>query len=94
MGEYLSFSTEILPIFTENNNCIACHKTGLIAPDLTAENAYTALNTTKYIDTTNPKESSIYKVPHPDEEGHGQKKYTEAQAAKILLWINQGAKNN
>ena len=90
----ISFALEILPIFTTNNNCTACHKTGLTSPDLTSDNAYAAISTTKYINVTNPEESKIYKVPHPDQDGHTQKKYSQAQAARILLWIQQGAKNN
>jgi hypothetical protein len=92
--EEISFSTEILPIFTEGNNCTACHKTGSQIPDLTAGNAYSAINSTRYINTSSPEESRIYTVAHPERSGHSQKKYTNAQAALILTWIKQGAKNN
>ncbi len=90
----ISFSTEILPIWTNNNKCTSCHKTGSTNPDLTTSNAYQSINTAKYINTSTPEESKIYLVPHPDESGHSQKKYTPNEAKKVLLWISQGAKNN
>ena len=91
--EEVSFSGDILPVFTNGNNCTACHN-GSQMPDLRAENAYTTLNSTRYINKTTPEESRIYAIPHPDTNGHSQKKYTAAQANLILIWINQGAKNN
>ena len=93
-AEVISFSNAIVPIFTTNNNCTSCHDTGGQIPDLTAANAYSALNSTRYINSDNPAESRIYTVPHPDQSGHSQKKYTAAQAALVLGWIQQGAKNN
>ena len=90
----ISFKQEIVPIFTSNNNCTSCHDTGGQIPDLTAENAYTSLNSTRYINSATPEESMIYTWPHPDTDSHKQKKYTSAEAAKVLIWINQGAKDN
>lgn len=90
----ISFSADIIPIFTNNNNCTSCHSTGGQRPDLTAENAYASLNSTRYINKSTPEESMIYDYPHPDTDSHKQKKYTEAEAAKILIWINQGAEDN
>jgi hypothetical protein len=90
----ISFANEIIPIFVNNNNCTSCHATGKQAPDLTSNNAYASLNSTRYINSTTPVESKIYKYPHPDTSTHMQKKYNSAQAALILGWIQQGAKNN
>lgn len=90
----ISFTTDIIPIFNNSNNCTSCHNTGGTAPDLTADNAYSSINNTKYINVSSPEESVIYTVPHPDESDHSQKKYTVNQANTVLLWINQGAKNN
>ena len=90
----ISFSTDIIPIFTKNNNCTSCHETGGQVPDLTSENAYNSLNSTKYINKDNPEDSKIYKWTHPNTDSHKQKKYTGSEAAKVLIWINQGAKNN
>lgn len=90
----ISFANEIVPIFTNGNFCTACHKTGSQAPDLTADNAYNSLRTTKYLNKDNPQESKIYKYPHPDTSTHTRKKYSAAQANLILGWIIQGAKDN
>ncbi len=90
----VKFSEQVLPIFTNNNNCTACHDTGGQIPDLTAGNAYNAINNTRYLNSVNPEQSRIYTVAHPDTDGHKQKKYTATQAAVILTWIKQGAKNN
>ncbi len=90
-SQVISFSGDILPIFTSGNNCTACHN-GNQAPDLRAANAFSSLNTTRYINKTTPGESRIYTLPHPD--GGHYKKYTATQAALVLAWIQQGAKNN
>jgi hypothetical protein len=91
-AEQVSFSQEILPIFSAHS-CTSCHDTGGQMPDLTAENAYSSINTTRYINFDTPEESLIYTRPHPSNTG-SHPTYSEAQAAKLLLWINQGAKNN
>ena len=91
-GTPVSFSQQILPIFTNNNNCTACHKPGSTSPDLTAANAYSAIN--NLINTGTPASSRIYTFPEPSSGTHNWKKYTESQAQLILLWITQGALNN
>jgi len=90
----ISFATDIVPIFNTGNYCTACHTTGKQAPDLTADKAYASLSSTKYLNLTTPEQSRIYTHPHPDTNEHTQKKYNSAQASKVLLWIQQGAKNN
>lgn len=90
-GEEISFAEQILPIFNSGNNCTACHN-GSQMPDLREGNAYSSLNSTRYINKTTPAESRIYAIPHPD--GGHYKKYTATQAALVLAWIQQGAKNN
>ena len=91
----VSFSADIIPIFNNGNNCTttACHVTGKQAPDLTPDKAFNALNSSRYIDAT-PNQSKIYLYTHPDTNTHSRKKYNSVQAAKILKWIEQGAKNN
>ncbi len=86
----ISFTQEILPIFSEKN-CTACHD-GSPAPDLSEANAYASINSASYINRTTPEESVIYTEPHPD--GEHTVKYSAAQAALILAWIEQGAENN
>jgi hypothetical protein len=88
--EPVSFSQDILPVFSEKN-CTACHD-GSPAPDLSEENAYSAVNTASYINSTSPAESRIYTVPHPN--GAHPVKYSAVQAALVLAWIEQGAQDN
>lgn len=89
----IKFSSDILPIFTDK--CVACHKTGGQIPDLSAGNAFSSLNSTRYINSASPAESKIYAHPNPDNSSeHSQKKYSATEAALVLGWIQQGAKNN
>lgn len=85
----VSFSAQIAPIFA--SKCTACHYTGNQAPDLTAANAYSSLNTSRYISTSDPASSLIYTKPSPT-GNHVQ--YSDAEAALVLTWITQGAQNN
>ncbi|WP_321375186.1 hypothetical protein [uncultured Draconibacterium sp.] len=85
----VSFSSEIVPIFS--SKCVSCHSTGNQAPDLTPENAYSSLNTSRYINTSDPASSLIYTKPSPT---GSHVKYSEAEAALVLTWITQGAQNN
>jgi hypothetical protein len=89
----VKFSEQIVPIFTNSDNCTACHKTGATAPDLTAGNAYNAL-VPAFVNTTDPEASNIYWYANPASSTHGWKKLTAAEAALILTWIKQGAENN
>lgn len=91
-NQQISFSEEILPIFLNGNNCTACHGGGQV-PDLREDRAYTSINTTRYINKETPEESRIYAVPNPDTGNH-YKQFTPTQAALVLAWIQQGAKNN
>lgn len=87
----VSFAAEIAPIFSDNN-CTACHGTGARAPELTAANAYSSI-VPAYVNLDTPEESEIYTQPNPANTG-SHPKYSEAQAALVLTWIQQGAKNN
>jgi hypothetical protein len=90
----VSFSADVEPIFNNGNFCTSCHTAGKTPPDLSTGNAYSSLNSTRYLNTATPEESMIYEHPHPQTTTHMQKKYNSAQAAIILRWIQQGAKNN
>jgi len=89
----VSFSTQVAPIFSTSTNCTSCHKTGGTAPDLTTANAYASI-VPGLINATTPEQSLIYTVPAPTTAGHTWKKYTAGEAAIILAWITDGAKNN
>ncbi len=88
----IKFATEIAPLF-ESNQCLACHKTGGTAPDLTADKAYASI-VPALINSADHETSLIYWYPHPDASTHNFKKYKKADAELILAWIKQGAKNN
>ena len=92
-GEPISFSTQIAPIFSTGDKCTKCHKVGSTAPDLTLANAYSQIMS-KYVNTANPAESKIYSLPTPSTSDHSWKKYSTGEAAIILQWITEGAKNN
>ena len=86
------FAEDIIPIF--ENKCTGCHKPGGDAPDLTRENAYTSINTAKYINLETPETSLIYTFPSPETNSHKWKEYSEAEAAYVLGWITEGALDN
>lgn len=88
--EDVSFASEIAPIFN-TLDCTACHSTGGVSPDLTSSNAYSSI-VPSHVNLDSPGESEIYTKPSPS--GSHPKKYSEAQAALVLTWITQGAKNN
>jgi len=87
----VSFAGEIQPVFTAK--CASCHNTGGQLPDLSQGNAYASINTSRYINATTPETSLIYTRPHPSNTD-SHPKYSEAEAALLLTWITQGAKNN
>lgn len=93
-GTEVSFATQILPIFNNNSACTACHKPGSQSPDYTAANAYNSIISNGVVSTVTPESSLLYTVPAPTTSGHLWKKYTSNQAQLVLLWIQQGAKNN
>ncbi len=85
----ISFKDEIAPIF-DAARCLGCHG-GNISPNLTAAAAYNSI-VPALVNTGNPEESRIYTHALPS-TNHPQK-YSAAQAALLLAWIEQGAKNN
>jgi len=86
----MSFSTDILPIFS-NRSCTNCHKTGGNSPNLDSGNIYGEI-VPDLVDLDTPDLSIIYTKPLP--AGSHFVKYTAKQAQDLLLWIQQGAKDN
>lgn len=82
----VSFKTQIAPIFADK--CVSCHNTQ--APVLTADVAYAKI-VPAYVNTASPSSSKIYE--HASSGNH-YAKVSSAQAALILAWIKDGAKNN
>jgi len=89
----VSFSAQVAPIFNAGTNCTSCHKTGGTAPDLTTANAYASI-VPGLVNTATPGQSLIYTFPAPTSANHTWKRYTAGEAAIILAWITDGAKNN
>jgi len=89
----VSFATQVAPIFNTGANCTSCHKTGGQAPDLTTANAFASI-VPGLVNTATPDQSLIYTFPVPTSANHTWKKYTAGEAAIILAWITDGAKNN
>lgn len=90
----VSFAEKIAPIFTTDDKCTSCHKTGGSAPhDFTIGNAYTAI-VPGLVNLADPESSLIYWHPNASSTVHMWKKLSVGEADLILLWIKQGAKNN
>lgn len=88
----ISFSADIIPIY--NSECTSCHSSGGTAPDLTVSSAYSS--SLNYVNTGSPENSELYQRL----AGLGAKPVmppggaNQANAATVLAWIKQGAKNN
>jgi hypothetical protein len=89
----VSFANDVVPIFNTNNKCTSCHNTGGTQPDLTPANAYNSIVPALVV-LDNPESSEIYQYPHLSSSMHTWKKYTDAEAQTVLIWIQQGAPDN
>jgi hypothetical protein len=81
------FQAEIQPIFTAN--CISCHG-AIKAPDIRDGRAYNALIKGGYVNQ--PGETSKLYTKMIGTEHTPRSSDVDKQ--KVLIWINQGAKNN
>ncbi len=87
----VSFATDVAPIFSTDNKCTSCHKMGgTLKPDLSLANAFAQI-VPAYVNTADPASSKIYINAYA---GDHNGKVTATQAAIILKWITDGAKNN
>lgn len=94
--ETMSFTNDILPIFSKSCALSGCHVSGGKVPDLSSANAYQSLKDGGYIKANDPDNSVLMlwlngkKSPvmplgaGPDDNIN----------AKIYAWINQGAQKN
>lgn len=81
----VSFLTDVTPPL--NNDCGKCHNALKTQPDY-----YKKLAGSAFIDTVNATSSKIYTKLTNDPSHRG---YTSPEnLAKIMLWFEQGAKNN
>jgi hypothetical protein len=83
----VSFATQIAPIFVAEK-CTGCHDTQ--SPKLTADVAYAQI-VPAFVNTATPASSKIFTIPS---SGTHYAKVTATEAALILAWITDGAKNN
>lgn len=87
----VSFANDIQPVF--NSNCVGCHG-GSVKPNLSEGKAYDALISGDYISDdpeNNAEESLIYsKLLEPSHRANA----SAFEKSLILVWIQQGAKNN
>jgi hypothetical protein len=94
VGENVSFSADIIPIFNAACNTSGCHN-GAVPPDLSPGKAHAALINGNYINTSSPEESELYlwmrgKRSMPMPLTGPDPTYN----ATVLAWIKQGALNN
>ena len=89
----VSFATQVAPIFSTGSKCTSCHKPGGQSPDFTAANAFGSIMPA-LVNTTSPAQSKIYTFAGPTTATHTWKKLSAGEAAIILQWVTQGAKNN
>lgn len=86
-GTEISFSADILPIFSDNN-CTQCHN-GNLNPDMTSDNIWGELE--PYVNPGNANGSELYDLL----QGNGHPLSLGEQDLQFIeLWINQGAENN
>ncbi len=92
----VSFSKDIQPILTKSCALSGCHN-GAIAPDLSAANAYTSLESGNFLNTATPETSEVYlwltgkrAIAMPAGASNNPSNIN----ALMLAWIKQGAKNN
>ncbi len=91
-GEPISFKTQIAPIFSSGDKCTSCHKSGgLGTPDFSNASTVYSLIVPKLVNTTTPASSTLYVNAS---SGAHYAKVSATQAALILQWIKEGAKNN
>jgi hypothetical protein len=90
----ISFSTDVEPIWNDGNYCISCHKTGGASPNLETGKSFNSINSLGLVDLATPSNSIIYYYTEPSTGSHQRKKYTAIQAQTVLIWIQQGGKNN
>jgi len=89
VGDTISFSKDIQPIFT--TQCISCHP-AVFKPDLTETKSYNALKTGGYVPDIIPANSLLFTKINT---GGTMAGYTNAANVELIRrWIVAGAKND
>jgi hypothetical protein len=93
----VSFSKDMVPIFTANCAVSGCHVSGGQIPNLTASSAYSSLTGGDFVNVSSPASSKLYEqltgVLNP-KMPIGKPNNPSNINALVLAWIQQGAKNN
>lgn len=89
--QQVSFSTELLPIFTKSCALAGCHAAGGHSPELTEANAYKSLNNGVYVNTLIPKQSKLYEMINGEMSNYIP---SPLDKRKVFDWIRNGAPNN
>jgi hypothetical protein len=91
--QFVSFSGDLIPLFTTNCALSGCHDGTAHNPALTADKAFGAIVNGGYINTLVPANSILYgEVKSGSMPPTGALKASDVQ--KILDWIRNGAPNN
>jgi hypothetical protein len=91
--QFVSFSGDLMPIFTANCATSGCHDGVAHNPALTPAKAYDAITNGGYVNTLVPSNSILYsEVKSGSMPPSGALKSSDVQ--KILDWIRNGAPNN
>lgn len=87
----VSFKTELAPLFNAKCTEAGCHVTGSHKPYLTSDVSYLQIVNGGYVNTSIPKESTLYKFVFGE-----MSQYIPAASdkQKVYDWIRNGAPNN
>lgn len=88
--QYVSFSGDLQPIFTNNCATAGCHVKGAQVPYLTPDVSYQQL-LGGFVNTVKPEQSQLYKMINGNMQVHIP---DAADRQKIYDWIRNGAPNN
>jgi hypothetical protein len=88
--QFVSFSTDLQPIFTNNCALSGCHVAGSQVPYLTSDLAYQQL-AGGYVNTVIPKNSILYQQINGNMGVHIP---VASDRQKVYDWIRNGAPNN
>lgn len=97
VSQQVSFSKDLVPIFTQKCALTGCHASGGQNPDLSASKAFNSLINGGFINVTSPQKSILYMrligqlTPAMPLTGASNPSNLNAL---VLTWITQKAQNN
>lgn len=91
----VSLKNDVQPIFNRDCTLSGCHDAKPShKPSLVPENAYNALTSGGYVNTTDPASSVLYLSINGGGMPAGRPPLSDIDKKIILAWITEGAKNN